>query len=98
MKSALETAASIRNQTQTVSETVEQCIQQIEKWNPKINAVVETCFDQARAEAKQKDRSLSALSEKQRKSLPVLFGVPFTCKEMISNRGLRLTMGSIHYK
>jgi len=98
MKSALETAALIRNQEKTISQVVEEVIDRIEHWNPKINAVVETCFDEARVEAEKKDRILRAMTDEERKLLPPLFGVPFTCKEMISNAGMKSTMGSIHHK
>ena len=38
------------------------------------------------------------MTDEERKVLPPLFGVPFTCKEMISNAGMKSTMGSIHHK
>lgn len=98
MQSALEVASLIRRQEKTVSQVVDEVIDLIEQWNPKINAVVETCFDEARVEAEKKDRILRSMTEEERKLLPPLFGVPFTCKEMISNAGMKSTMGSIHHK
>src|SRR4051812_30584491 len=98
MTTALEIAALIRNGEKTVLQIVEEQIEKIQNVNPSLNAVVEPCFDQAREEARKKDRALAAMSADQRKSLPPLFGVPFTCKELIANRGLKMTMGSIHLK
>ncbi len=96
--SALELAAQIRRQDKTISQIVDEMIDRIEIWNPKINAVVETCYDEARVEAENKDRVLRGMTDAERKLLPPLFGVPFTCKEMISNAGMKSTLGSIHRK
>lgn len=98
MMTALETAHKIRNGEMTALEAVENCITQIEKANPRINAVVETRYDKARAEASEKDSVLSTMKPKERNALPVLFGVPFTCKEMLANQGMKCTLGSVHRK
>jgi fatty acid amide hydrolase 2 len=98
MKSAVEIAALIRNQEKTVSQVVDECIDQIESWNPKLNAIVETCYDEARVEAERKDKILRSMTDEERKVLPPLFGVPFTSKEMIANAGMKSTSGSIHHK
>ena len=98
MISALETAALIRNQEKTVSQVVDDTIDRIEMWNTRINAVVETCYDEARVDAENKDRILRSMTDDERKLLPPLFGVPFTCKEMIANAGMKSTMGSVHHK
>ncbi len=98
MKTALEIAAAIRNSEKTVTETIQEHIALIEKANPTLNAVVETNYDAALAEAQNKDEALQNLTQQERKFLPPLFGVPFTCKEMISNAGMKSTMGSFHRK
>ncbi|MEZ0391605.1 MAG: amidase [Pseudobdellovibrionaceae bacterium] len=95
---AYEIAAQIRSQEKTVLQVVEEHISQIQKVNSTLNAVIETSYDQARESARSKDQVIAKLSAEEKKNLPPLFGVPFTCKEMIANRGLRSTMGSIHHR
>lgn len=89
--SALEIAASIKNREIAVVDVVEHFIQQQKKWNPKLNAVVEPCWEAAYQEAIAKDEELKTL-----KKVPPLFGVPVTIKEMFSIDGLRNTLGSVH--
>src|SRR5579871_1120894 len=61
-------------------EILEAAIERIEALNPRINAVVERCYDAARAAARSADL---------RAALP---GVPFLAKDMnIPVAGLRLT-------
>lgn len=96
MKTALEMASDIRNAKKTVRETVEEHISKIERINPHLNAVVEKSYDQALANADLKDSALTKMTAEEKKNLPPLFGVPFTCKEMISNSGMKSTMGSFH--
>ncbi len=93
---ALEIAAEIRNQEKTVVQVVEEQIAAIDQVNPQLNAVVETRYRKALEEAQDKDQILRKMSPEERKNLPPLFGVPFTCKEMIANEGMRSTMGSFH--
>jgi fatty acid amide hydrolase 2 len=98
MKTAREIASLIRNSEKTVTQTVEEHISQIEKVNPSINAVVETRYEKALMEAETKDKILAKMSSSERENLPPLFGVPFTCKEMIANQGMKSTLGSLHHK
>jgi fatty acid amide hydrolase 2 len=93
---ALEIASQIREQEKTVSQVVDEHIALIEKLNPQLNAVVETTFDEARKSADLKDQTLKQMSAAERRDLPPLFGVPFTCKEMISIQGRKSTLGSVH--
>jgi fatty acid amide hydrolase 2 len=69
-------------------EVTEAYIQQIERVNPIINAVVETRFDKARQEAKQKDQLLQKGIAKGK-----LFGVPISVKESFFVEGMTTTGG-----
>ena len=39
-------------------ELLEACIERIEAWNPLVNAVVTTCYERARAEAKAAEQAV----------------------------------------
>lgn len=92
--SGFQIAEQIKIGEITSSEVVTYFIDQIQSVNSKLNAVVETRFDQARKEAKECDQRI----KNGEKNLGPLFGVPFTLKEMISADGLKNTLGSVHYK
>lgn len=77
----------------TCVEVVTHFVNEQKKWNPKINAVVEERWHDALAEAESKDLWRK---ENPQATLPPLFGIPITIKEMISVQGYRNTLGSIH--
>ncbi len=81
---ALELARRVREKEITALEAVDAHIARIEQVNPKLNAVVWTCFERARREARAVDITLP------------LAGVPFTVKEMIALEGCRHAAGSWH--
>lgn len=95
---AFEAARLIKEEKLTSTQLVSFYIDQIKKWNPYLNAVVETCFDQALAQAKDCDQTLEKLKNKNPESLPVLWGVPFTMKEMFAVQGMKSTSGSFYLK
>ncbi len=68
---ALGLAALIRSKQVQMSELVEEAIYRIETYNPKINAVVYSMFDQARQQAKRQAPS------------GVFAGVPFLLKDSL---------------
>lgn len=78
----------------SITETTQSHIEQIEKVNPKINAVVEKTYDKALNQARAFDDGHLKGEINQRDQS--LFGLPFTIKEMISVQGLKQTVGSIH--
>ncbi len=94
--SAFELAEQIRSGLRTSEEVVRAHIKQIELWNPKLNALIEDRFQEAILEARACDQKRAKKNGALK--LPPLFGVPFTTKEMISVRGFRHTLGSIHRK
>jgi fatty acid amide hydrolase 2 len=95
-KTALELAALVRRRELSPVELVEAHIRRIEAVNPSINAVVATCFQQARDAAREAERRLMQRSEQA--ELPPLLGVPCTLKEFYAVRGLPQTGGLVMRK
>jgi fatty acid amide hydrolase 2 len=92
---AFEIAEQIKSKKVSPVDVVDAFIARAEKWNPKINAYVETFFEQARAEASAKEKQVM---KAKKEDLPPLFGVPFSCKEMLAVEGAKRTAGSIYWK
>ncbi|WP_415062958.1 amidase [Bdellovibrio sp.] len=92
--SGLELAAKISKKEISPSEVLEAHIERIEQVNPPLNAMVEDDFVRARKLAQEQTEQLS----KDNSTLPPLFGVPFTVKEMFAYDGMKRTGGSIHHK
>jgi amidase len=65
---------------------------QIERVNPKVNAIVTLARESALGEARAATRRLSRRAE-----LPPLFGVPVVIKDLTMTKGLRTTFGSKIY-
>ena len=68
---------------------VEKCIEQIDKWNKHVNAVITFDPEAARAAAREADQAA-----KQGKPLGLLHGVPIMVKDNIDTAGIRTTYGS----
>lgn len=90
---ALELARLVRRREVSARELVEAHIARIEEVNPHLNAIVWTCFDRARQEARAADERLL---RRGRGELPPLLGVPFTVKEMIALQSCANSAGSWH--
>ncbi len=90
--SVLDLAREVRAGRLSPLAAVDAYIGAIEEKNPRLNAVVERRFEQARAEA----RAAGELQVNGTGELPPLFGVPCTIKEAVSVSGMRNTSGS-HY-
>ncbi len=88
--SATRIAELIRSGDITSRDAVEAHIAQIERVNPKINAVVKDRYDEARREADAAD-DLRARS----KDLPSLHGVPCTIKECFALTGMPNASGLV---
>ncbi len=87
-RSAIELAGMIARGDISAVEAVEAHIEQIERVNPKLNAVVFKRYDAARAEAQQAD-ARRAKGE----PLGPLHGVPITIKECLDLEGTPSTFG-----
>src|SRR5699024_6670777 len=84
-------AEKIKNKSISCEECVTIFINTIRELNPTLNAVVETRFDVALQEAKEKDilsRRNKAISQDQ-----PLFGVPVRIKESIEHESMQPTGG-----
>ncbi len=90
--SALELAAAIRSGEVRARQVVDEHIALIEAVNGRVNAIVATRFDEARAEADAADELVAAGGERE---LPPLLGVPCTIKESFAVAGMPNTSGSV---
>ena len=83
--SALAVGAAIREGEVSASEVLELHLDRIAEVNPRLNAIVTLCEDEARAAAAAADRATER---------GPLHGVPFTVKDSIATAGVRSTAGS----
>ena len=90
--SATRIAGHIRRREITSREVVDLHLAEIERVNPRLNAVVAQRADEARAEAERADALLAA---KGPDALPPLHGVPCTVKENFALRGMPNTAGLV---
>ena len=91
--SAVALQNMIRNGEISPVELLEACIARIEAVNPFVNAVTATCFDRARAEAKQAERAV-----RQGEHLGLLHGLPLGVKDLEPTAGLLTTFGSPQFR
>ena len=81
----------IRSRRASVTEVLQAHLAQIERVNPKVNAIVTLRADEALAEARAADAALARGEE----GGPLL-GLPVAHKDLVPTRGLRTTWGSPH--
>lgn len=74
-------------------ELLEACIARIEALNPAINAIAATCFERARAEARNAERAVMRGDP-----LGLLHGLPTGIKDLDDTGGLLTTYGSPLYR
>jgi amidase len=91
--SAMEMARQIREKKLSAREALAAHLKQIERVNPKVNAIVTLVADMA-AEAAAKADEMQAHHEK----LGPLHGLPVAHKDLLETRGIRTTFGSPLYK
>src|SRR5215468_10591800 len=93
--SATALARRIRDKKLSAVEAVRASITRIEAVNPKLNAVVHTCFERALREAKEADDLLAKGNLR-----GPLHGVPMTIKDSLDTEGVVTTggtVGRLHY-
>ncbi len=88
-QSATALAASIRNKEISAYEVVRAHLELIEEVNPRLNAVVQVCAEQALQAARRADETLA-----RGEVIGPLHGVPFTLKDAIETRGVVCTGGT----
>src|SRR6266540_6728374 len=91
--SAVEMAALIRAKKLSAREALAAHLAQIERVNPKVNAIVTLVPEMAAAEAAKADE-MQARGE----TLGPLHGLPVAHKDLLETRGIRTTFGSPLYK
>ena len=74
-------------------ELLESCIARIEAVNPAVNAVITTCFDRARDEARAAERAVRSGDQ-----LGLIHGLPVAIKDLSQTQGVRTTFGSLLYE
>jgi len=87
-------ASKIRRGAVSSAHVVDTHIRHIERVNPSLNAMVQTRFDEARAEAREADQALAA----GRADLGPFHGVPCSIKEAFAVRGMPNTSGLVARK
>jgi fatty acid amide hydrolase 2 len=92
-RSAVDLAAAIRGGELTAVEVLEAHLACLDRWNPRINAVVVDLRDEAREAAQAADRAVRAAATPD--ELPALLGVPVTIKESICVAGRPNTAGAL---
>ena len=90
--SAQEIAAQIRAKKLSALDALNYFVARIETHNARLNAVIATRFDEARADAKKAD-------EKQARgeALGALHGVPMTIKDAFEVKGLTCDVGAPNF-
>lgn len=91
--SASQLTAMIRDGRASSSELLERYLARIEKFNPKINAVVTLDVEGARRQAQKADKALA-----KGKCLGPLHGLPITIKDGFETAGMRTTSGAPIYQ
>ena len=88
--SAVEARWRIGTKELSPIELLESCIDRIEAVNPTVNAMVATCYDRARAEARSAERAVV-----KGEPLGALHGLPLGVKDLNLTEGVRTTFGSL---
>jgi amidase len=91
--SAVEMARLIHAKKLSAREALAMHLKQIERVNPKVNAIVTLAADLAAAAAAKADE-MQARGE----PLGPLHGLPVAHKDLLETRGIRTTFGSVLYK
>ena len=92
-QSAVNLVKAIQDKKISSSELLELYIERYERYNPSINAIVETDFETARLKARQADEALA-----NNENWGPLHGLPMTIKDYINVTGLHSTYGSPMFK
>jgi amidase len=90
---ATELAARLRRKDVSAREVMSAHLAQIERWNPRVNAIVTLVADRALADAARADEAL-ARGER----VGPLHGLPIAHKDLVETAGIRTTRGSPFYR
>ena len=84
-----EAGGALRARKVSAAELTEECLRQIERENPRLNAFITVTAESARARAAQLDRELAQGTDR-----GPLHGIPIAHKDIFCTRGVRTTSGS----
>lgn len=88
--SAVEARRLIGTRELSPVELLDSCIDRIEAVNPTVNAMVTTCYERAREEARAAERAVI-----EGEPLGLLHGLPLGVKDLNLTAGVRTTFGSL---
>ena len=91
--SATEQSKLIRSQKISVQELIRAHLDQIERYNPVLNAIVTLTADSAMAEAYAADQQIEKNTE-----VGILHGLPVAHKDLFLTKGVRTTFGSLAFE
>ena len=92
-KTACEQAQLIRNKKISVTQLITAHLDQIERFNPTLNAIVTLTAESALEEAQAADAALAKQAP-----LGALHGLPVAHKDLFLTKGVRTTFGSPIYQ
>ena len=87
--SAAQSAALVRERRVSPTELVQAYLERVERLNPRLNAYVTVCADEALAQAREAEGRLAGGG-----AAGPLFGVPIAIKDQFDTKGLRTSRGS----
>src|SRR5260370_39381333 len=87
---AAELAALIARRAVSPVEIVDAVLDRIDRAQPRLNAFITVCGDEARAAAKMTEAAVMRGD-----TLGPLHGVPFAVKDLVNTKGVRTTFGSV---
>ena len=90
---ATELSRLVRARELSAGEVLEAHLSQIDRLNPKVNAIVTLVADRAREQARAADRALASGNE-----VGPLHGLPIAHKDLVWTRGIRTTFGTLACK
>ena len=90
---AVELADRLRRKQVSARDVMAAHLAQMERVNPRVNAIVTLVADQAMANATRADEAIA-----RRGPLGVLHGLPVAHKDLVDTAGIRTTRGSLFYK
>jgi len=93
--SAVELRQALRKGEISSRELTKACLQQIENLETHLQAFLTLTPDLALQQAEQADKALSAWRKDPESPLPVLTGLPLAIKDLLCQKGVRTTCGSL---